>query len=85
MPDAAVLLALKVTTLFVVAGFTLNEAVTPVGNPEAASVTLPENPFTGVTVIVLLPLLPLATVRAVGDAERLKLCARTMVTLIAVV
>jgi len=74
VPEAAVLLAVRVTTLLVVAGFTLKEAVTPVGNPEAASVTLPENPFTGVIVIVLLPpVAPLATLRVVGDAESLKL------------
>jgi hypothetical protein len=86
VPEGAVLLAVSVTTLLVVAGFTLKEAVTPVGNPEAAKVTLPENPFTGVIVIVLFPpAAPLATVRAVGDAERLKLCARVTVRLIVVV
>ena len=69
----------------VVAGFTLKAAVTPVGNPEAARVTLPENPFTGVIVIVLLPLAPLATLRAVGELERLKLGATTTVKLIVVV
>lgn len=86
VPEAAVLLAVRVTTLVVVAGFTLKEAVTPVGNPEAARVTLPENPFTGVMVIVLLlPVAPLSTVTAVGDSESLKLCATVTVRLIVVV
>jgi hypothetical protein len=86
VPDAAVLLAVSVTTLVVVAGFTLKAAVTPVGNPEAARVTLPENPFTGAIVSVLLPpVAPLVTVRAVGEAESLKLCATVTVTLIVVV
>ena len=31
---------------------------TPLGNPEVASVTLPENPPTSVTVMVLVALLP---------------------------
>jgi hypothetical protein len=86
VPDAAVLPALRVTTLVVVAGFTLKAAVTPVGSPEAARVTPPENPFTGVIVSVLLPpVAPLATVSAVGDAASLKLCATAIVRLIVVV
>jgi hypothetical protein len=86
VPEAAVLLAVRVTTLVVVAGFTLKAAVTPEGSPEAARVTPPENPFTGVIVSVLLPpFAPLATVSVVGDAERLKLCARVTVRLIVVV
>jgi hypothetical protein len=85
VPGVAVLLAVKVTTLLVVAGFTLKEAVTPVGNPEAARVTLPENPFTGVIVNVLLPpVAPLATLRVVGDAESLKLWAGVTVKLMVV-
>lgn len=63
----------RVTTLEVVDEAGLNEAVTPVGNPEAANVTLPANGLTSVTVIVSVPLAPGATVRVVGDAERLKL------------
>jgi hypothetical protein len=86
VPEVAVLLAVSVRMLVVVAGFTLKEAVTPVGKPEAASVTFPENPFTGVMVIVLLPPVPpLSMVSAVGDAERLKLCARITVRLMVVV
>jgi hypothetical protein len=60
--------------------------VTSVGNPETARVTFPENPFTGVIVIVLFPpVAPRTTLRAAGDAERLKLCARATVKLIVVV
>lgn len=86
MPEATVLLAVRVTTLVVVAGFTLKAAVTPVGNPEAARVTLPENPFTGEIVSVLLPpVAPLTTVSEVGEAESLKLCATVTVRLMVVV
>ena len=75
VPSFAVLLAVRVSVLVEVAGFGLNEAVTPFGNPEAASDTLPENPFTGVMVMVLVPLAPpLAMVTTFGEAERLKLC-----------
>jgi hypothetical protein len=71
VPVAAVLLAVKVNALVVVALVGLNAAVTPVGRPEAERATLPVKPFIGVTVIVLDPLAPCATVRLVGDAERL--------------
>ena len=41
-PVAAVLLAVRVSTLLPVVGFVPNEAVTPLGRPDAAkSVTLP--------------------------------------------
>ena len=57
-PVVAVLLAVKVSTLLPVVGFVPNEAVTPLGRPDAVSVTLPVNPPTSVTLIVLVPLLP---------------------------
>jgi len=86
VPVLAVLLAVSVTTLVLVAGFTLKAAVTPVGRPEAASVTLPENPFTGTIVtVLLLPAAPRVTVKVVGDVERLKLCANVTVRLTVVV
>lgn len=73
-PTFAVLLALRVRVLVDVVGFGLNTAVTPVGSPEAAKVTLPENPLTGVTVIVLVPPAPpFAIVRALGEAASVKL------------
>ena len=72
-PFFAVALAVRVRVLIEVAGSGLKEAVTPVGSPEAASVTLPENPLTGVMVVLLLPLAPpCVMVTAFGEAERLK-------------
>ena len=50
----------------------LNEAVTPVGRPEADKVTLPLKPLCGVTVIALAPLEPCLIVRLLGEAERVK-------------
>ena len=59
VPVAAVELALSVKTLVEVVGFVPKLVVTPDGKkPEADNVTLPVKPFAGVTVIVLLPLLP---------------------------
>ncbi len=73
VPVAAVALAVRVRMLVEAAGFGLNEAVTPFGSPEAVSVTLPENPLTGVMVMVLVPLAPpCAMVTAFGEADRLK-------------
>ena len=66
----AVLLAVSVSVLVAVAGFGLNEAVTPLGRPDADKVTLPLKPFWGVTVIVLVPLAPCIRVKLLGDAER---------------
>ena len=72
VPVAAPLLAVKVTVLVPDAGFGLNPAVTPLGKPEADRLTLPVNPFDGVTVIALVPLPPWVTVTLLGDADRLK-------------
>jgi hypothetical protein len=58
-PLVAVLLAVKVSTLVpVVVGLGLKLAVTPLGNPLAARVTPPLNPFAGVTVMLSVLLLP---------------------------
>jgi hypothetical protein len=72
-PVVAVLLAVNVTVLVLVVGFVPNVAVTPLGKPDAARVTLPVNPPTSVTVIVLLPVLPWVTLTLVGEAESVKL------------
>lgn len=56
VPVFAVLLAVNATTLDEVAGFPLKNAVTPFGSPVAVNVTLPENPFTGTMLTVLVPL-----------------------------
>ena len=69
VPVVAVLLAVKVSTLVDVVGFVPNEAVTPLGSAELESVTDPVKPPEGVTVIVLLPLVPCFTVRLEGEAE----------------
>jgi len=70
VPMVAVLLAVSVNVLTVLAGFWLNDAVTPVDRPDADKLTLPLKPFWGVTVIVLVPLLPCVRVKLLGDAER---------------
>jgi hypothetical protein len=58
-PTVAVGLAVNVKTLDVVALVGLNDAVTPLGRVEVtAKLTLPVKPFSGFTVIVLVPLLP---------------------------
>ena len=69
-PVAAVLLAVSVNVLALAAGFGLNAAVTPLGRPDAAKLTLPLKPFCGVTVIVLVPLAPWVMIKLLGDAER---------------
>ena len=73
VPVVAVALAVSVKVLVVVVEAGLNEAVTPVGRPDADRLTLLAKPLTGVTVTVLVPLLPWMTVTLPGDADRLKL------------
>ena len=51
-PEAAVSLAVSVSMLVPVVGFGVNDAVTPLGSPDATRLTLPVNPFLGVTVMV---------------------------------
>lgn len=75
VPVAAELLAAKVTRLEPLVGLVPKEAVTPLGRPEAASVTVPLKPPAGVTERVLVALLPCATVTLVGDGARVKLPA----------
>ena len=71
-PVVAVALAVSVKALVAVVGFVPNEAVTPLGRPDAAKVTLPVNPFRGATVMVLRPLDRWRILKLPGDAERLK-------------
>jgi hypothetical protein len=70
VPVAAVAAAVNVSVLVDEVGFVPKLAVTPDGNPEADKLTLPVNPPEGVTVIVLLPLLPWLTLKLEGEAER---------------
>jgi len=65
-PVVAVLLAASVSV------FPEKDAVTPLDWPDAEKFTLPVKPFSGVTVIVLFPLVPCVRVRLLGDADRLK-------------
>ncbi len=58
VPAVAELLAVSVSTLDAAVGFVPNDAVTPLGKPEAVRVTLPLNPPAPVTVIVSVALLP---------------------------
>jgi hypothetical protein len=72
VPAAAVLLAVSVRTLEVADDVGLNDAVTPLGKPDAANVTLPVKGLTSVTVIVSVPLEPARTDRAVADGFNVK-------------
>lgn len=73
LPVVAVELAVRVRMLLPVVGFVPKAAVTPLGRPEAARVTLPLNPPTSVTETVLVPLLPCVIERVLGESERVKL------------
>jgi hypothetical protein len=66
------LLAVSVKALVLVALLGLNEAVTPLGRPEADRLTLALKPFCGVTVMVLVPLAPWVIAKELGLAERVK-------------
>jgi hypothetical protein len=72
-PTVAVPLAVSVRTLEPVVGLVPNAAVTPLGNPDAASATLPVKPPTSVTVIVSVALLPCGTDRVDADGASVKL------------
>ena len=72
VPVVAVELAVKVTTLVEVVGLVPKLAVTPAGRPEADNVTLPVNPFTGVSVMVLVAVELCATETLAGEADKLK-------------
>jgi hypothetical protein len=65
----AVLLAVSVKVLVLVVLVGLKLAVTPLGRPEAESATEPLKPLIGVTVMVLVPLLPWLMVTLVGESE----------------
>jgi hypothetical protein len=68
-PVAAVALAVSVKVLVLVALAGLKIAVTPLGRPDADKLMLLLKPFTGLTVIMLVPLLPCVMVKLLGDAE----------------
>lgn len=85
VPVAAVELALNVTTDVCVALSAPNVAVTPDGRPVAVNVTAPLNPFCGVSVIVLVPVAPCATVTLAGVAAMVNPAAEVTVKLMAAV
>ena len=72
VPMVAVLLAASVSVLVPVVLVGLNVAVTPLGMPETDRPTVPVKPLSAVTVMVLVPLAPCATVRLLGNAVRPK-------------
>jgi hypothetical protein len=65
--------AASVNVLVVVVGFGTNAAVTPLGMPDALSVTPPAKPPSGYTVIVLVKLPPGDMLASVGLTDRVKL------------
>src|SRR5258707_13238628 len=73
VPEVAVLLAVSVNVLVLVVLLGLNDAVTPLGRPDADKLTLPLKPFCGVTVMVAAPAAPCAIVKPLGEAEKEKL------------
>jgi hypothetical protein len=72
VPVAAVLLAVSVNVLVLVVLPGLNDAVTPLGRPDADKLTLLLKPFCGVTVMVLALLAPCEIVKLLGEVERVK-------------
>src|SRR3989442_910004 len=69
VPTIAVLLAVSVKVLVLAVLPGLNDAVTPLGRPDADKLTLPLKPFCGVTVMVLAPFVPWTTLRLLGEVE----------------
>ena len=58
VPSGAALLAVSVSVVALVVLAGLNAAVTPMGRPEAERLTLPLNPFNGLTLTALVPFAP---------------------------
>jgi hypothetical protein len=72
VPVATPLPAVRVRVLVLVVLLGVNDAMTPLGMPEAPRPTAPVKPFRSLTVMVLVPLAPRAIVRMLCDADRLK-------------
>lgn len=68
VPVVAVPLALSVNVLVLVALAGLNDAVTPLGRPDADNATVLLKPLRGFTVMVLEPVEPCVIVRLLGEA-----------------
>ncbi len=69
VPEVAALLAASVNVLVLAVLLGLNDAVTPLGRPDADKLTLLLKPFCGLTVMVLVPLVPCTIIKLFGDAE----------------
>jgi hypothetical protein len=81
VPTVAVLLAVNVSRLMPVVGFVPKRAVTPLGRPDAASVTLPAAPETVIVSVALV----LCCIESVGaDGDRVKVpVPGTVMTMVA--
>ncbi len=62
----------------------LKAAVTPLGNPETARLTVPLKPFCPATLMMLLPLPGRTTLMLPAEDDRLKLGTTTVSTMAAV-
>ena len=71
VPVVALVLAASVNVLVFVVLLGLNDAVTPLGKPDADKLTLLLKPPCGVTVMVLVPLAPWTRLRLLGEADKL--------------
>jgi hypothetical protein len=80
VPTVAVLVAVNVKVLVVVVFAGLNDAVTPLGRPDADKPTLPLKPLCGMAVRVLVPLAPCAKLKLFGETDRLKLGGKATVS-----
>ncbi len=69
VPIAAVALEVSVNALVLAVLLGLKDAVTPLGRPDTDKLTFPAKLFSGVTVIVLVPLAPWVIVTLVGEAD----------------
>jgi len=70
VPVAAVMLAASVNVLVPVVLLGLKEPVMPLGRPDADRLTVPLKPFSGLTVMVLVPLAPWVMLNEPGNAVR---------------
>ena len=71
-PRTAELLTVSVSTLLPVVGFVPKDAVTSLGRPEAERLTLPVNPPTSRTVMVVVPEAPGLIIKLLGEVESWK-------------
>ena len=72
VPTAAVALELSVNVLVLEVLLGLNDANTPLGRPDIDKLTFPAKLFSGVMVMVLVPLAPCMSVTLLGEAETAK-------------